>query len=145
YLVGPEKVIEKGKQLAQSKKLQGISDIVDLTDRPKGLHLVIESKTGVNPAAALGQPYTTTPAGESIGISNAAPVDGQPRTLGLKELLQVYVDFRTDVVRRRTRHRLGRKQDRLHLVEGLLVAILDIDEVIQLIRAAEDVATARTR
>jgi DNA gyrase subunit A len=145
YLVGPEKVIEKVKQLVQAKKLQGISDIVDLTDRSKGLHLVIEVKTGFNPEAVLEQLYKMTPMEESFGINNVALVDGQPRTLGLKQLLQVYVDFRTDVVRRRTGHRLGKKQDRLHLVEGLLVAILDIDEVIQLIRAAEDVATARTR
>lgn len=145
YLVGPEKVIEKVKQLVQSKKLQGISDIIDLTDRTKGLHLVVEIKTGFNPEAVLEQLYRLTPMEESFGINNVALVDGQPRTLGLRELLQVYVDFRTSVVRRRTEHRLGKKQDRLHLVEGLLIAILDIDEVIQLIRAAEDVATARTR
>ena len=145
YLVGAEKVIEKVKTLVQSKKLQGISDIIDLTDRTKGLQLVIEIKTGFNPEAVLEQLYKLTPMEESFGINNVALVDGQPRTLGLKELLQVYVDFRTDVVRRRTEHRLGKKKDRLHLVEGLLVAILDIDEVIQLIRAAEDAATARAR
>ncbi|SOC51420.1 DNA gyrase/topoisomerase IV subunit A [Ornithinimicrobium cerasi] len=145
YLVGPEKVIEKVKQLVQSKKLQGIADIIDLTDRTKGLHLVIEIKTGFNPEAVLEQLYKLTPMEESFGINNVALVDGQPRTLGLRQLLQVYVDFRTDVVRRRTAHRLGRKKDRLHLVEGLLIAVLDIDEVIQLIRAADDVATARTR
>ncbi|WP_130014006.1 DNA gyrase/topoisomerase IV subunit A [Serinicoccus sediminis] len=145
YMVGPEKVIEKVKQLAQAKKLQGVSDIIDLTDRTKGLHLVIEIKTGFNPEAVLEQLYKLTPMEESFGINNVALVEGQPRTLGLRDLLQVYVDFRTDVVRRRTEHRLGKKKDRLHLVEGLLIAILDIDEVIQLIRAAEDVATARTR
>lgn len=145
YLVGPEKVIEKVKQLVQSKKLQGIADIIDLTDRTKGLHLVIEVKTGFNPEAVLEQLYRLTPMEESFGINNVALVDGQPRTLGLKELLQVYVDFRTGVVRRRTEHRLGRKQDRLHLVEGLLVAILDIDEVIQLIRSSDDAAAAKER
>ncbi|MFK5584246.1 DNA gyrase/topoisomerase IV subunit A [Serinicoccus sp. LYQ131] len=145
YTVGPEKVIEKVKQLVQSKKLQGISDIIDLTDRTKGLHLVIEIKTGFNPDAVLEQLYKLTPMEESFGINNVALVEGQPRTLGLRELLAVYVDFRTDVVRRRTAHRLAKKQDRLHLVEGLLIAILDIDEVIQLIRAAEDVGTARER
>ncbi|GGK64109.1 hypothetical protein GCM10011509_10670 [Ornithinimicrobium pekingense] len=145
YLVGPEKVIEKVKQLVQSKKLQGISDIIDLTDRTKGLHLVIEIKTGFNPEAVLEQLYRLTPMEESFGINNVALVDGQPRTLGLRELLQVYVDFRTSVVRRRTEHRLRKRQDRLHLVEGLLVAILDIDEVIQLIRSSDDTATARQR
>jgi DNA gyrase subunit A len=145
YLVGPEKVIEKVKQLVQSKKLQGISDIIDLTDRTKGLHLVIEIKTGFDPEAVLEQLYRLTPMEESFGINNVALVDGQPRTLGLRELLQVYVDFRTSVVRRRTEHRLRKHQDRLHLVEGLLVAILDIDEVIQLIRSSDDTAMARQR
>ncbi|QFG68312.1 DNA gyrase/topoisomerase IV subunit A [Ornithinimicrobium pratense] len=145
YLVGAEKVIEKVKQLVQSKKLQGISDIIDLTDRTKGLQLVIEIKTGFNPEAVLEQLYKLTPMEESFGINNVALVDGQPRTLGLRELLQVYVDFRTDVVRRRTEHRLGKKKDRLHLVEGLLVAILDIDEVIQLIRSSDDARIAKER
>jgi DNA gyrase subunit A len=145
YLVGPEKVIEKVKVLVQNKKLQGISDITDLTDRTKGLHLVIEIKNGFNPEAVLEQLYKLTPMEESFGINNVALVDGQPRTLGLRQLLQVYVDFRTDVVRRRTAYRLRRRQERLHLVEGLLVAILDIDEVIQLIRGSDDVATARER
>ncbi|MGO0576826.1 DNA gyrase/topoisomerase IV subunit A [Ornithinimicrobium panacihumi] len=145
YLVGPEKVRERVKTLVQSKKLQGISDIIDLTDRKKGLQLVIEIKTGFNPEAVLEQLYKLTPLEESFSINNVALVDGQPRTLGLKELLQVYVDFRTDVVRRRTQHRLGKKQERLHIVEGRLIAILDIDEVIQLIRSSDDTAMARTR
>ncbi|USQ77609.1 DNA gyrase/topoisomerase IV subunit A [Ornithinimicrobium cryptoxanthini] len=145
YLVGAEKVIEKVKVLVQGKKLQGISNITDLTDRTKGLHLVIEIKNGFKPEAVLAQLYKLTPMEESFGINNVALVEGQPRTLGLRELLKVYVEFRTDVVRRRTAYRLRRKEERLHLVEGLLIAILDIDEVIQLIRAADDVATARTR
>jgi len=145
YLVGAEKVIEKVKTLVQSKKLQGITAINDLTDRTKGMHLVIEVKNGFNPEAVLAQLYKLTPMEESFGINNVALVDGQPRTLGLRELLTVYVDFRTDVVRRRTEYRLRRRQERLHLVEGLLIAILDIDEVIQLIRSSDDVATARTR
>ncbi len=145
YLVGPEKVIEKVKTLVQAKKLQGISDIIDLTDRTKGLHLVIEVKTGFNPEAVLERLYKLTPLEESFAINNVALVDGQPRTLGLKELLQVFVDFRTDVVRRRTAHRLDRRKARLHLVEGLLIAILDIDEVIQLIRSSDDARTARER
>ena len=145
YLVGPEKVIEKVKTLVQAKKLTGITAINDLTDRTKGLHLVIEVKNGFHPEAVLAQLYKLTPMEENFGINNVALVDGQPRTLGLKELLTVYVDFRTDVVRRRTAYRLRRREERLHLVEGLLIAILDIDEVIQLIRGSDDVATARER
>jgi DNA gyrase subunit A len=145
YLVGPEKVIEKIKEAVQSKKLQGISDVKDLTDRKHGLRLVVEVKNGFNPDAVLEQLYKLTPMEDAFHINNVALVDGQPRTLGLKDLLKVYVDFRTDVVRRRTEFRLGKRKDRLHLVEGLLIAILDIDEVIQLIRSSDDAAIARGR
>jgi DNA gyrase subunit A len=145
YVVGPEKVIEKIKDAVQSKKLQGISDVKDLTDRKHGLRLVIEVKNGFNPDAVLESLYKLTPMEDSFSINNVALVDGQPRTLGLKDLLRVYVDFRTDVVRRRTSFRLGKRKDRLHLVEGLLIAILDIDEVIQVIRTSDDAGIARTR
>jgi DNA gyrase subunit A len=145
YLVGPEKVIERMKTLVQGKKLQGISDVKDLTDRKHGLRLVIEVKNGFNPEAVLEQLFRLTPMEDSFGINSVALVDGQPQTLGLKDLLRHYVEFRIDVVRRRTAHRLRKAQDQLHLVLGLLIAILDIDEVIQLIRTSDDTATARTR
>lgn len=145
YLVGPEKVIEKIKDLHSSKKLQGISDVKDLSDRNNGLRLVIEVKNGFNPEAVLASLYKLTPMEESFGINNVALVDGQPQTLGLKDLLKVYVDFRIDVVRRRTQFRLDKRKDRLHLVDGLLLALVDIDEVIQVIRTSDDVGTARTR
>jgi DNA gyrase subunit A len=145
YLVGPEKLFEKIKDLADAKKLQGISGLKDLSDRKNGMRLVIEVKNGFNPDAVLEQLYRLTPMEENFGINNVALVDGQPRTMGLKELLRVYVDFRTDVVRRRTEHRLGKREERLHLVEGLLVAIVDIDEVIQVIRTSDDAAIAKTR
>ena len=145
YLVGPEKVIEKIKDLVQSKRLQGISDVKDLTDRKHGLQLVIEIKGGFHPQAVLEQLFKMTPMEENFGINNVALVDGQPRTLGLKDLLRVYVDFRLDVVRRRSAYRLRRREERLHLVEGLLIAILDIDEVIQVIRASDDAAIAKAR
>lgn len=145
YMVGPEKVIEKIKDGVNSKKLQGISDVVDLTDRKNGLRMVIEVKNGFNPKAVLAALYKHTPLEDSFGINNVALVDGQPQTLGLLDLLHVYVDHRLEVVRRRTNHRLGKRQDRLHLVEGLLIAIVDIDEVIQIIRSSDETAQARTR
>src|SRR6476659_10047290 len=145
YLVGPAKVIDKVKDLVQVTKLQGIADLKDLSDRQHGLRLVIEIKNGFNPDAVLEQLYKLTPMEENFGINNVALVEGQPRTMGLKDLLKVYVDFRTDVVRRRTAHRLAKREERLHLVEGLLIAIVDIDEVIQVIRTSDDAGTARTR
>ncbi|MCR6032069.1 DNA topoisomerase 4 subunit A [Nocardioides sp. zg-579] len=145
YGVGTEKVIERIKTLVQAKKLQGISDMKDLTDREHGLRLVIEVKNGFVPEALLEQLYKLTPMEDSFGINNVALVDGQPRTLGLKELLEVFLDHRFDVVRRRSAFRRGKAADRLHLVEGLLVAILDIDEVIQLIRSSDNAEEARGR
>ncbi|GAA4285103.1 DNA topoisomerase IV subunit A [Brevibacterium daeguense] len=145
YLVGPEKVIEKVKDMVGAKKLSGIASIDDFSDRKHGLRLVIGIKNGFDPEAVLEELYRLTPMEESFGINNVCLVDGQPRTLGLKELLEVYVAHRLDVVRRRTAFQLRKAQDRLHLVEGLLLAILDIDEVIQLIRTSDDAATARTR
>ncbi|MFF5425548.1 MULTISPECIES: DNA topoisomerase (ATP-hydrolyzing) subunit A [unclassified Streptomyces] len=145
FSVGPEKVIAKIKDLVGSKKLQGIADVKDLTDRAHGLRLVIEVKNGFVPEAVLEQLYKLTPMEESFGINNVALVDGQPLTLGLKELLEVYLDHRFEVVRRRSEFRRGKKRDRLHLVEGLLVALLDIDEVIRLIRQSENSAQAKER
>ncbi|OEV13656.1 DNA gyrase/topoisomerase IV subunit A [Streptomyces nanshensis] len=143
FTVGPEKVISKIKDLVNSKRLQGISDVKDLTDRAHGLRLVIEVKNGFNPEAVLEQLYKLTPMEESFGINNVALVDGQPLTLGLKELLEVYVDHRFTVVRRRSEYRRGKRRDRLHLVEGLLVALVDIDEVIRIIRSSENAAQAK--
>ncbi|WP_332603118.1 DNA gyrase/topoisomerase IV subunit A [Arthrobacter sp. S2(2024)] len=145
YMVGPEKVIEKIKDAVNAKKLSGISDVMDLTDRKHGLRLVIEIKNGFNPNAVLQQLYRFTPMEDSFGINNVTLVDGQPQTLGLLQLLQVYVGHRLSVVRRRTAFRLGKKKDRLHLVEGLLIAIVDIDEVIQIIRSSDEASAARER
>jgi DNA gyrase subunit A len=145
YGVGTEKVSERIKSLVQAKKLQGIADIKDLTDREHGLRLVIEVKNGFVPEALLEQLYRQTPMEDSFGINAVALVDGQPRTLGLKDLLQVFLGHRFDVVRRRSAHRRARAADRLHLVEGLLLAILDIDEVIQLIRSSDNPAQAKER
>ncbi|MFF0681130.1 DNA topoisomerase (ATP-hydrolyzing) subunit A [Streptomyces tendae] len=145
FAVGPEKVISKIKDLVGSKKLQGIADVKDLTDREHGLRLVIEIKNGFVPEAVLEQLYKLTAMEESFGINNVALVDGQPLTLGLKELLEVYLDHRFTVVRRRSEFRRSKKRDRLHLVEGLLTALVDIDEVIRLIRSSENSAQAKQR
>ncbi|MFF4239856.1 DNA topoisomerase (ATP-hydrolyzing) subunit A [Actinomadura geliboluensis] len=145
YAVGPERVKAKIKELVNAKKIQGISDLKDLTDRNVGLRLVIEIKNGFNPEAVLADLYRLTPMEETFGINNVALVDGQPRTLGLRDMLQVYVDHRIEVVRRRSMFRRKKREDRLHLVDGLLVALLNIDEVIQVIRQSDDAAQAKQR
>ncbi len=145
YGVGPEKVITRIKDLVQARKIAGISDLKDLTDRNRGLNLVIEVRAGFNPEAILAELYRLTPMEETFGINNVALVDGQPRTLGLRDLLRIYVEHRVDVTRRRSEFRRRKRQDRLHLVDGILVALLNIDEVIQVIRTSDDSAEARRR
>jgi DNA gyrase subunit A len=100
YGVGPEKVITRIKDLVQAKKLTGISDLKDLTDRNRGLNLVIEVRAGFNPEAVLAELYRLTPMEETFGINNVALVDGQPRTLGLKDLLRIYIEHRHPAAQR---------------------------------------------
>jgi DNA gyrase subunit A len=145
YNVGPERVIDRIKDAVQGKKLQGISDVVDLTDGESGLQLVIEIKNGFHPEAVLEQLFKMTPMEDTVNVNAVALVEGQPQTMGLVQMLRVWLDHRLDVVRRRSAYRRSRAQDRLHLVEGLLIAILDIDEVIQLIRESDDAASAKAR
>jgi len=145
YGVGPEKVIARIKDLVQAKKITGISDLKDLTDRTRGLHLVIEVRSGFNPDGVLSELYRLTPMEETFGINNVALLDGQPRVLGLVELLTIYVDHRLEVTRRRSEYRRRKRQERLHLVDGILVALLNIDEVIQVIRTSDDAAAAKRR
>ena len=145
YGVGPEKVIARIKDLVQAKKLTGITDVKDLTDRHRGLQLVIEIRSGFHPEAVLAELYRLTPMEETFGINNVALLDGQPRVLGLRELLSIYLDHRLEVVRRRSEFRRRKREDRLHLVDGLMIALLDIDEVIGVIRSSDDSAAARQR
>ena len=145
YLIGPERVIEKIKDGVNKKKLTGISAVTDLTDRKNGLRLVVEVKTGFSAEAVLDQLYQNTPLEDGFAFNNVALVDGKPKVLGLKEMLSVYLDHRIKVVTRRSQFRLDRKTERLHLVDGLLRAILDIDEVIQVIRSSDDGETAKAK
>jgi DNA gyrase subunit A len=145
YNIGPEKVIARIKDLVQAKKITGISDLKDLTDRNRGLNLVIEVRAGFNPEAVLAELHRLTPMEETFGINNVALLDGQPRTLGLKELLSIYLEHRIDVTRRRSEFRRRKRLDRLHLVDGILIALLNIDEVIQVIRTSDDSTAAKQR
>jgi DNA gyrase subunit A len=144
YGVGSERIIEKiTDEVNKSKRLSGIADVKDLTDRENGTRLVIECKVGVNPQALLSDLYRLTPMEQSFGINNLVLVNGQPQTLGLKALLEVFLKHRYEVVTRRTEYRRRKRAERLHLVEGLLKALLNIDKVIRVIRGSENVQDAK--
>ena len=145
YMVGPEKIAEQVKALHQAKRITGVADIKDLTDFRNGLRLVIEVKNGINPDALLEQLFKLTKLEDSFAINTVALVDGQPQTLSLRDALVVFADHRLDVTLRRTRFEHRKAADRLHLVQGLLIAIADIDDVIAIIRGSDDVPTARAK
>ena len=145
YMVGPEKVIERISDGVKNRKLEGISGAFDLTDRHNGTRIVIEIKTGFDPHAVLVQLFKHTPLQDNFAMNNVALVEGRPHTMGLKEMLQVWVDHRRVVIRRRSEYRKKKALERLHLVEGLLLAMLDIDEVIQEIRTSDAADAAKSR
>ena len=145
YMVGPEKVIERISDGVKNRKLEGISGAFDLTDRHNGTRIVIEIKAGFDPHAVLVQLFKHTPLQDNFAMNNVALVEGRPHTMGLKEMLQVWVDHRRVVIRRRSEYRKKKALERLHLVEGLLLAMLDIDEVIQVIRTSDDADAAKSR
>lgn len=145
FMVGPERVLERISEGVKNRKLDGISGAIDLTDRHNGTRLVIEIKTGFDPNAVLAQLFKHTPLQDNFTINNVALVNGRPHTMGLKEMLQVWVNHRRVVIRRRSEFRRKKALERLHLVEGLLLAMVDIDEVIQVIRSSDDAEAAKTK
>ena len=145
FMVGPERVLERISEGVKNRKLEGISGAIDLTDRHNGTRLVIEIKTGFDPNAVLAQLFKHTPLQDNFTINNVALVNGRPHTMGLKEMLQVWVNHRRVVIRRRSEFRKKKALERLHLVEGLLLAMVDIDEVIQVIRSSDDAEAAKTK
>jgi DNA gyrase subunit A len=145
YLVGPERVISRIQELDRDGKITGIAEVKDLSDRRSGLNLVIEARPGVNPKALLTELYRLTPLEESFGVNNVVLVDGVPTTVGLWDLCNLYVEHRLDVIVRRTEYRLGKARDRLHIVDGLLVALDAIDLVVSIIRGSQDPAEAKDR
>ena len=143
--VGPERVIEKIRDGVNGKKLQGIHNVVDLTDRENGLKLVVELKSGVDPDSVIEALYRLTPLEESFGINNVALVKGRPQQLGLLDLLKLYLEHRLEVTTRRSKNRLEKRQARLHLIEGLQLAVINIDEIIEVIRSSETAEEAKKR
>jgi len=143
YGTKTETVITKIKDALKVGKLTGIADASDLTDHDNGLKFVIEVKAGVNAPAIVNELFRLTPLEDSFGINNTCLVDGEPKTVGLQEILQSFLNHRFDIVTRRTMFRKEKRDARLHLIEGLLKALANIDEVIKIIRNAADTATAR--
>ena len=136
-------LITKIAELVREKKITGISDLRDESDR-SGMRLVIETKRGGDPPeVVLNQLYKRTPMQSTFGINMVALVDGVPRTLSLKELIEHYVSHQREVVIRRTQHELRQAEARAHILEGLLIALDNLDAVIELIRGSSDTDVAR--
>ncbi|MGZ0219411.1 MAG: DNA gyrase subunit A, partial [Acidimicrobiales bacterium] len=144
YQVGAERVLAKVQELANNGKLVGIAGIADLSDM-NGLKIQIDVKPAVNPQAVLQELYRLTPLEETFGINNVVLVKGVPTTLGVYDLCRHYIDHRLVVIVRRTEYRLAKAQDRLHILDALLVALDAIDEVVAIIRSSQNAAEARER
>lgn len=142
YQTNKASLIEKIAEMVNEKRLEGISDIRDESDR-NGMRLVIELKRDAYPNVVLNNLFKTTPLQSNFGCNMLAIVDGSPQVLTLKSSLQVFLDFRSEVITRRTQFQLRKAQERDHLLQGLLTALAHLDRIIALIRGAEDSATAK--
>jgi DNA gyrase subunit A len=145
YNVGPEKIISRVKELVAQKKLDGISDIADHTDRKHGLRLLIEVKSGHDPMLVLSELYRLTPMEESFSMNAVALLDGVPQVCSLKQLLDAFVTHRLDVIVKRSQFRLDKANQRIKLLSALIKALDAIDEVVKIIRASKDTDTARQK
>jgi len=144
YMVGPEAFTKRVAELVRDEKLTGISDVNDETDRT-GLRVVIELKRDAHPEVVLNNLYKHTQLQGSFPVNTLALVKGRPATLQLSDMLQEFIDHRVDVVTRRTRYLLRKAEDRAHILEGLLIAMSHIDEVIATIRKADSTDEAKTQ
>ena len=144
YQVNKARLIEKIAELARDKKIDGITDLRDESDR-KGMRIVIELRRDVNPQVILNQLYKNTQLQDNFGVIMLALVDGMPKILTLKQALNHYIDHQEDVVTRRTKHDLRKAEERAHIVEGLKIAVDNIDEVIKIIRSSYNDAESKER
>lgn len=142
YQVSRDRIMEKTAELVRKKTITGISDLRDESDRD-GTRLVFELKKDANPQVVLNQLFKGTQLEENFSVNQVALVDSVPRTLNLSELVHYYVDHQLEVIERRSRFRLAQNEARSHIVEGLLIALDQIDEVIEIIKASEDVGAAK--
>lgn len=144
YQVNKARLIESIADLVKDKRIEGISDINDYTSR-EGMHMVVDLKRDANPQVVLNQLYTYTQMQTTFGVIMLALVNGEPRILTLKEVLQYYISFQCEIVTRRTRYDLRKAQERAHILEGLLIALDFIDEVIEILRASKDQPEGREK
>lgn len=144
YQVNKARLIENIAELVKEKRIEGISDINDYTSR-EGMHMVVDLKRDANPQVVLNQLYTFTQMQTTFGVIMLALVNGEPRVLTLKEVLRNYIDFQCEVVVRRIRYDLRKAQERAHILEGLLIALDFIDEVIEILRSSKDQPEGRER
>src|SRR3982751_5598016 len=143
YQVNKARLIERIAELVNEKKIDGISDLRDESDR-QGMRIVVELKRDAVPQVVLNKLYKLTPMQSSFGIINLAIVNGQPRVLNLKQMLECFIEFRREVVRRRTEYELRKAKARAHILEGLNKAIDALDYIVTLIRNSRSVDEART-
>ena len=144
YLLNKSSLLERIAELAREGKLSDISDLRDESDR-RGMSIIIELRRGAQPMKVLNQLYKYTPLQSTFGVQMLALVDGEPRLLSLKRLLQVYIDHRQEVIVRRSRFELNKARARAHILEGLLIALANLDDVIQTIRQSPDAEIAKER
>ncbi len=142
YQVNKSTLLERIAELVRAKQVEGIAEMRDESDR-SGMRIVIELKRDATAEVVLNQLYRFTQLQTSFGVNMLALDDGQPRMMGLKDALQVFIRFRENVILRRATHDLGKARERAHLLVGLAIAVANIDEVIRLIRASPDAAAAR--
>ena len=144
YQVNKARLIENIADLVKEKRIDGISNVEDHSDR-EGMHIVVSVKRDASPQIVLNQLYSFTQMQSTFGVNMLAIVDGEPKTLTLRELLLEYLKFQEDVVRRRTEFDLRKAQERAHILEGLKIAVDNIDEVIRIIRSSKSIPEAKTR
>jgi DNA gyrase subunit A len=143
YQVNKSALIEKIAEYVRDKKLEGISDLRDESDR-EGMRIVIELKRDANPKVVLNNLYKQTQLQTTFGIINLALVNGEPKVLNIKEMLHYYLEHQKEIVTRRTQYDLTKAEDRAHIVEGLKIALDNIDQIIKIIRAASDDQSAKS-
>ena len=144
YQLNKSSLIERIAELVREGKLADVSDLRDESDR-RGMSIIIELRRGAQPLKVLNQLYKYTPLQSTFGVQMLALVEGEPRLLSLKRMLQVYIDHRRDVILRRSRFELNKARARAHILEGLLTALANLDEVIRTIRESADAEVARGR